>query len=68
MGHPHHPTARLVRASLLPGINAVMSACGPREIEQVYALLPGGALGAPRALFKQLNDDFTKHHKYTGKN
>ena len=45
-----------------------MAACGPREIQQVHALLPGGPLGAPRALFKQLNDDFTRNYKYTGKN
>jgi hypothetical protein len=54
------------KRDLQPGILACLAALGPREVQLVSSLLPGGRDGAPRALFKQLLEDYTKRHKYRG--
>jgi hypothetical protein len=56
-----------LKRELQPGVLACLAALGPREVQLVGGLLPGGRDGAPRALFKQLLGDYTKKHKYTGR-
>ena len=46
---------------------AVLAALGPKEVSVMSSLLPGGSYGAPKVLFKQLNEELNKRHKYLGK-
>lgn len=53
------------RAALLAGVFAVMEACTRREMRQLHGLL--AALPTGQEVFRSLNEEYQRQHKYTGK-
>lgn len=54
-----------VREAVAPGVYALLDACGPRELQQLHAML--SSRPAARALLKSLHKEYEASHKYTGK-
>jgi hypothetical protein len=50
------------QAALLPGVCAVIGACGPHELQQVHVSLQDGA----RALFAAAHHDYRRAFRYAG--
>ena len=59
-----HPLLWLVslKASLLPGVYAIIDTITPSQLQQVHAL----SSPAGRMLFKSTYEDYKRTHKYTG--
>ncbi|KAJ1486459.1 hypothetical protein T484DRAFT_1789700, partial [Baffinella frigidus] len=58
----HPPLWAPIKAILHPGVCAVISSCGPHELQQVHMLLPEGA----RTLFAAAFHDYRRAFKYAG--
>ena len=55
------------KAALLSGIFAVMQACSRREMRQLHGLLGTLPTGTGQEVFRSLNEEYQREHKYMGK-
>ncbi|CAM9621521.1 unnamed protein product, partial [Hapterophycus canaliculatus] len=55
------------RAALLSGVFAVMQACSAREMRQLHRLLGALPTGTGQEVFRSLNEEYQRQHKYVGK-
>ncbi|CAM9386578.1 unnamed protein product [Scytosiphon promiscuus] len=55
------------RAALLSGVFAVMQACSTREMRQLHRLLGALPTGTGQEVFRSLNEEYQRQHKYVGK-